>query len=378
MTRNVRGALGVLGAKLTRKVGGAACFLGEGYRLVVPQSRGLIGALLRRSQSFSGVLRRSQSIARLPVVPSSRCLVVPESVWVGKNLPAMRETTRKARGVRHFLRGKSVKKTRNVCGRRVFFGGGVSSRSPVVSWSCWRATQAFSVILRRSQSFSGVPRHSQSIARFPVVPQSRRLVVPESVWVGKNLPAMRKMTRNVRGALGVLGAKLTRKVGGAACFLGEGYRLVVPQSRGLIGALLRRSQSFSGVLRRSQSIARLPVVPSSRCLVVPESVWVGKNLPAMRETTRKARGVRHFLRGKSVKKTRNVGGASCVFLGEGYRLVVPWSCRPVVSWSYWRATQAFSGVPRRSQSIARLPVIPQSRGLVVPDNMWVGKNLPAK
>ena len=77
--------------KKTRNVGGAACVFGGGVSsrgLVVPSSRGLIGALLRRSQSFSGVPRRSQSIARLPVVPQSRG---PESVWVGKNLPAKRE-----------------------------------------------------------------------------------------------------------------------------------------------------------------------------------------------------------------------------------------------------------------------------------------------
>ena len=81
-------------------------------------------------------------------------------------------------------------------GRRVFFGGGVSSRCPavswsrglVVSWSYWRATQAFSVILSHSQAF---PVNRAPSSR-PAVSSSRCLVVPESVWVGKNLPAMRE------------------------------------------------------------------------------------------------------------------------------------------------------------------------------------------
>ena len=61
------------------------------------------------------------------------------------------------------------------------------------------------------------------------------------------------------------------------------------------------------------------------------------------------------------RPTMCVGGVC--FLGKGYRLVVSQSRRPVVSWSYWRATQAFSVILRRSQA---LPVnrAPSSRPVV--------------
>ena len=98
------------------------CFLGVGYRLVVPSSRG------------------------------------PESVWVGKNLPAKREDDPQC------------------VYASCFFGGGI------VSWSYWRATQAFSVILRRSQALPGAPSQSRAFqsSRCLVVPQSRSPVVPWS------------------------------------------------------------------------------------------------------------------------------------------------------------------------------------------------------
>ena len=63
----------------TRKVRGGELFWGR-----VAPSRGIVGALLSRSRAFSGVLSRSQSIARLPVITcrlavlSSRRPVVPQ------------------------------------------------------------------------------------------------------------------------------------------------------------------------------------------------------------------------------------------------------------------------------------------------------------
>ena len=120
------------------------------------------------------------------------------------------------------------------------------------------------------------------------------------------------------------------------CFWGRGIvssfrSLVVPQSRGLIGALLRRSQAFSVILRRSQSIARLPVVPQSRCLVVPESVWVGKNLPAMREGDPQSERSEAFFEGKEREEDPQCGRGGVCFLGVGYRLVVPQSRSLAVS-----------------------------------------------
>ena len=85
----------------------------------------------------------------------------------------------------------------------------------MVSWSRWRAPQAFSVFLRRSQAFS-VNRAPLSHSQFPAVIQSRSLA----------------------------------------------------------GARPSLSQAFPAILSHSQSIARLSVVlnfSSSRRLVVPKS-----------------------------------------------------------------------------------------------------------
>ena len=71
------------------------CFLGVGYRLVVPLSRSPVVSwscgpvvLLAR---YPGVLSHSQAFPGAPsqsrAFQSSRCLVVPESVWVGKTYP---------------------------------------------------------------------------------------------------------------------------------------------------------------------------------------------------------------------------------------------------------------------------------------------------
>ncbi len=66
------------------------------------------------------------------------------------------------------------------------------------------------------------------------------------------------------GGEGVLSGKATRKVRGGELFWGG-----VALSRGIVGALLRRSRAFSGVLSHSQSIARLHVIPCR--LAVPWS-----------------------------------------------------------------------------------------------------------
>ena len=133
----------------------------------------------RATQSFSGVLSHSQSIARLPVVPcrlavlSSRGPAVPDSVWVGKNLPAKRESDPQG-GRNEVLLERNVReKTRKVRGRRGTWGGALRS-SDIPSSRC-----LVGALLSRSQSFSGVLSHSQS-SRGPVVPWSRRPVVPWS------------------------------------------------------------------------------------------------------------------------------------------------------------------------------------------------------
>ena len=54
--------------------------------------------------------------------------------------------------------GKECEETRKVGGAKCFLGWAFSrSRRLVVPQSFWRATQAFSVILRCSQSFPGIP-----------------------------------------------------------------------------------------------------------------------------------------------------------------------------------------------------------------------------
>ena len=174
-------------------------------------------------------------LSRCPVVPLSRCLVVPSSRCPVVPLSRCLVVSSSRRPVVSL------------------------SRRLVVPSSCWRASQSFPVILRRSQSFSAnraPPSRPQSMARHPVnraplsslvVPLSRCLVVPWS-----------------RGP-------------------------VVSSSRHLVGALPSHSQSFSGVLRRSQSFpvnrappsqSRAPsAVSSSRRPAIPQSFTALPNLP---------------------------------------------------------------------------------------------------
>ena len=125
--------------------------------------------------------------SRRPVVSLSRYPAVPDSVWVGKNLPAKREGDPQSEG------------------RRVVLGRGCA-----VSRFCWRATQAFSAILRCSQSFPVNCAPLVAPYRLAVL-SSRCPAVPDSVWVGKNLPAKREDDPQSERA--------TRKVGGVRCFL---------------------------------------------------------------------------------------------------------------------------------------------------------------
>ena len=65
----------------TRKVRGGELFWGG-----VAPSSGLVGALPSHSQSFSVIPRRSQSIARLPVIPYRLVVPLPRGLAVPKAL----------------------------------------------------------------------------------------------------------------------------------------------------------------------------------------------------------------------------------------------------------------------------------------------------
>ena len=131
------------------------------------------------SQVFSVIPSRlAVPSSRGPVAPWSRGPAVPDSVWVGKNLPAMCERYPQYRkGCGCFVRKNDPQCERRPakCEGRGALGGGRA-----VSQFCWRATQSFSGILRCSHSFP--------VNRAPLVVHYR-LAVPESTRVGKNLPA---------------------------------------------------------------------------------------------------------------------------------------------------------------------------------------------
>ena len=122
---------------------------------VVIQSRGFAGARPRRSQSFSGDLRCSQSF------PISHSLVVQWSAIRSlQKRTVTKKPTRKTENDPQCGRGKAF-----FMGRSSNASGAQLSRSPVVPRSRCPAGARPS----HSQSFSGILRHSQSIARLSVI-----------------------------------------------------------------------------------------------------------------------------------------------------------------------------------------------------------------
>ena len=100
----------------------------------------------------------------------------------------------------------------------------------------------------------------------------------------------------------------------------------------------------------------------------------------MREGDPQSERSEAFFEGKEREEDPQCGRDGVYFLGVWYRLVVPQSRGPVVSssrgfvvsWSYWRATQAFSVILSHSQAFpvnrapSSRPAVSSSRSPIVP------------
>ena len=185
-------------------------FFQQSHRLVVPSSRSPVVPWSRspvvpssRSLAVSQSRRPAVSSSRCPVVPSSRRPVVPSSPR-----PAVPR-----------------------------------SRSLVVLWSCWRASQSFPAVPSLSQSFSVFPSQSRASQSFPVnrAPPS----LPQSI---ARLSAIPNRVRHLCLPISIT-SQLSKKND--------------------VSSAIAENTSLYPLLRTMRGIARHPKPRSARCTTRP-------------------------------------------------------------------------------------------------------------